>query len=352
MLGLAAPIWRELGCDLHILSIANNCGVYAKELERAGWKIHLANPSKAMTARIADLTSIVRKISPDVVHIHNESNNLLNCLAIRICGIPVARTVHNNFQFNGLLRLRKKFERMICRLFGVHHVAISKSVQENELVRFSNPSQLCWNWFNAGSFRAPSPDERVDARQRLGLPLERKIVVSVGNGSDVKNYACIIDALSEPDLRSLLYCQVGLQHPDGVDQALVVKHGLGDSVRFCGPSDTVRDWLWACDLYVMPSIFEGLSLAAAEAIASGCNCVFASSPGLVDYDSFGAEVFWTEPKAKSLAEAIRRGIDNPIDDIVLQQNSELIRQSFSVESRSLAYYDLWVSALKAPIPSS
>jgi glycosyltransferase involved in cell wall biosynthesis len=259
MLELAAPEWLRLGCDLHIFSMAKTRGVYADVLEQSGWQIHLSNPDEATLTRISDLARMVREIGPDVVHIHSEGKNLPNSFAIRRCGIPIARTVHNNFQFEGSLRQRKKLERLICRLLGVRHVAISKSVQNNELARFSNPSEVCWNWFDASSFRPPTAAQKIAARQRLGLPMDRKILVSIGNGSDVKNYAAIVEALADPGHRSLLYYQVGLPHPEGTDQALAKKHQLGASVRFYGPTDTVLDWLWACDLYVMPSVFEGLS---------------------------------------------------------------------------------------------
>jgi len=344
MLELAAPGWRELGGDLHILSVAQSRGPHAARLEQAGWTIHLFDCRAGRLGVIGALARAIRQIGPDVVHIHSERRILPNCLAVWRCGIPMFRTVHNNFLFGGRLRQQKKLERLICRRLGLRHIAISTSVQSNELQRFANPSQVCWNWFDARRFQPPTAEEKIAARQRLGLPADRPILVSIGNGSDVKNYAAIIGALADPRHRSLLYCQVGLPHPGGRDQALATQHQLGERVRFCGPQDNVLDWLWACDLYVMPSLYEGLSLAAAEALAAGCHCLFASSPGLVDFQEFGVTAGWADPTPAGVAEAIGQSLANPLTESVLHRNSELIREALAVDVGSRAYFDLWVSA--------
>jgi len=345
MLELAAHGWRELGCDLHILSVANSRGPYAECLEQAGWTIHLFDCRAGRLGIIGVLAQAIRQIGPDVVHIHSERRILPNCLAVWRCGIPMFRTLHNNFLFGGWLRLQKKLERLICRRLGLRQVAISASVHSNELKRFANPSRVCWNWFDASRFWPPTGEEKIAARQRLGLPADRQILVSVGNGSQIKNYAAIIEALADPRHRSRLYYQVGLAHPDGRDQALATQHQLGERVRFCGPQAHVIDWLWACDLYVMPSLYEGLSLAAAEALAAGCHCLFASSPGLVDFQAFGVEAIWAQPTAAAVAEAIDHGLANRLAEAELHHNSAIIREAFAVAPRARAYFDLWVSAL-------
>lgn len=351
MLELAAPEWQRKGCELSMIALAPTAGPQAERLKAAGWRVsHIS--SHGTRDLISQLTRAIREMRPDVVHLHQEGKSLALCFAVWLTKTPMLRTVHNNFPFTGVLRLRKAFERWLCRLMGSQHIAISPSVQANELEKFKNPTALCWNWFDAKEFRPPSEEESREARARLGIPVDRKVLLSVGNGSDIKNYRVVIESLSRLQDQNLHYYQVGNPHPERADERLAHQLGVADQVHFIGPRKDILDWLWACDGYVMPSIFEGYGLAAVEAIAAGCECIFADCPGLADFKEMKIQAKWEEPQASSFSRSIATLLAHPADGRDLADNAELIRQSFSVESRSLAYYDLWVSALKAPIPSS
>jgi glycosyltransferase involved in cell wall biosynthesis len=256
----------------------------------------------------------------------------------------MVRTVHNNFPFEGLLRQRKSLERWLCRLMGSRHIAISPSVQQNELSRFGNETTLCWNWFDTDRFRPPTPEERVAARAKLGIPPKYRAVVSVGNGSDVKNYRVILEALASLDDTNLHYYQVGNSHPDKVDQSLAKSLGVSSRVHFVGPQNDVLSWLWASDLYVMPSLFEGYGLAAVEAMAAGCDCLLSESPGLSDFRESELHVRWAQSDKDSFGQAMVVALETPIPSEQTLKTSNKVRSLFSVENRSKSYHDLWNEA--------
>ena len=58
---------------------------------------------------------------------------------------------------------------------------------------------------------------------------------------------------------------------------LVEKLGLINDVDFLGVKSNVEDYLSAADCYVMPSLYEGLPVAAIEAQCSGLPCVFSTN---------------------------------------------------------------------------
>ena len=344
MVALATPLWKSLGCEVHVISLSDKPGEYTETMEQAGCTIHFQHTEAGRIMSSIPLWKMLRAIKPDVLHIHSEKRNLMNTITSSLCGIPVVRTIHNNFLFTGRLRWQKTFERYICRVLGSRHVAISKSVSTNEIMRFFNPTVLSWNWFDASSFSIPSLLEKSESRKKLGVPDEAKILVSVGNGSTVKNYAAIIESmgiLNDPDL---MYFQVGNPNTSGEDANLVQRLNLTDRVIFVGPRHDIKDWLRAADLYVMPSLFEGFGLAAAEALASGCNCLFTNCPGLTDFKDFGIKAFWSETGALSIVNAIKQWQSAPISPDILAENASIICEEFSVERRASDYFLLWKRA--------
>lgn len=345
MLEKAAPVWLGLGCDLHILALADSPGLYAETLARAGWQVSHLSRSKGTPTLLRSLIRRIREIRPDLIHFHQEGISLPLAFAARVAGIPMVRTVHNNFPFSGVLRWRKTLERSLGRWMGCQYIAISSSVQANELKRFRNPSELCGNWFDSQAFRPPSPDEKLAARARLGIPPDQIVLVSVGNGSDTKNYKTVIqslDLLKKPDLH---YYQVGNPHPQSVDTLAAREAGVENQVTFVGPRTDIADWLWACDIYVMPSIFEGYGLAAVEAMASGCDCLFADCPGLADFKSLNLSATWVHPNTRGFSTGLDQLLREPTPNDALVSNSHLTCDLFDTKRRAMKYQHMWLQTL-------
>jgi glycosyltransferase involved in cell wall biosynthesis len=341
MLEKAASVWLDLGCDLHILALADSPGPYAETLARAGWQVTHLNRSQGIPSIIRSLIKRIGEIRPDLVHFHQEGISLPLAFAARLAGAPMVRTVHNNFPFSGGLRWRKTLERALGRWMGCQYIAISSSVQANELKRFRNHSELCWNWFDSKAFRPPSTEEKLGARERLGIPPDQIALVSVGNGSDTKNYQTVIQSLALLKNTALHYYQVGNPHLQAVDALAASASGVEAQVTFVGPRADIADWLWACDIYVMPSKLEGLSLAAVEALASGCDCLFADCPGLADFKGLKLAANWALPSAQGFAAGLEKLLRNRTPNSALVTNSRLTCDLFDTKRRSQAYHQLW-----------
>ena len=66
-------------------------------------------------------------------------------------------------------------------------------------------------------------------------------------------------------------------------EKLVKELGIGDRVHFLGFQNNVLDYLYASDVFLFPSIREGLGLAALEAMATGLPVVAAENRGSKEY---------------------------------------------------------------------
>ncbi len=144
-------------------------------------------------------------------------------------------------------------------------------------------------------------------KKKLGL--DGKVIITfVGRLLKVKGVEYLIDALKDID-REFLCLIVGSGKDEKHLKNMVKKYNLESRVKFLGFRHDIPDILKATDIFVLPSVSEGLSLSLLEAKAAGCACVV-SNIGLPVIDNVTGIVF--EPgNSKSLKNAILKLIDSP-----------------------------------------
>ena len=318
----------------------------AVEFARAGAEVHeLSSPSKWRLLR--DLHALLRAERPDCVHVHAERASLITTCLPALLRVRVIRSVHNSFGFDGFLRIRKRAERTLARVLGVRFVAVSLSVQENEATRFSNPSQLIMNWFDQVQFFPPTIAQRERARSLLGLESEIKVIAVVGNCSEVKNHALLLKALanmSEEERPLLLH--VGDESSSPNEREFASELSLDDSVRYLGTVTDVASILHASDLFVMPSRYEGLGIAAIEALATGIPVVATDVPGLADLPRYSSAVTLVESTPSAMATEIRLQLAYPRDADRSKISGE-INETFSSEQGVEQYVALYRGTIPA-----
>ena len=112
------------------------------------------------------------------------------------------------------------------------------------------------------------PQSRTAIRELLGIPDGAVLLGTVGRLTEQKNPAFLLRLLSElPDRFHLVY--VGEGHLDMSLDTMTRKLGLGERVHFAGSTTKVSAYMSAMDIFLLPSIYEGLGIVNIEAQASG-----------------------------------------------------------------------------------
>ena len=374
MIKSAAPLWIGSGCELHVLAMADSVGEFASEMRNAGCVIHHLPVRRGcgIFSWLWKYFRFVGLLKPDIVHVQAEKLSAFTVTIPRLLGVRTFRSILNNFPYSGKLRFQKSIERAWQRFCNCRQISICTSIQLNEKAKLFNPTKLCWAWFNDVHFRPPTPGERADARINLGLTDKQIALVSVGNGNDVKNYSAIIEALAillerdriteariqrgdgKPDhslsadpsafSSSLIYLMVGNEHAKKIERTTAERLKVSDFVRFCGPEndiDKYRRYLWAADLYLMPSKYEGFSIAAIEGLSCGLPCIFADSPGLGDLKEFPLDIVWSGTDPESIAVRIAEKVQSGGLGNRNLASAEVARSEFGVGRRAQPYLDLW-----------
>ena len=154
-------------------------------------------------------------------------------------------------------------------------------------------------------------DVRESLRRDLSLG-DKLVVGHVGRFSAQKNHRFLIDVFSElHKVRSdamLMLIGSGELYDDVVRS--VSDKGLTDAVMFVGSVDNVNDYMNAMDVFVLPSLFEGLPLTGVEAQINGLPCVF-SDEVTREVGISGASLFLpidgTRVWVDELVNAVKRG---------------------------------------------
>ena len=118
-------------------------------------------------------------------------------------------------------------------------------------------------------------------RERLHLPSDRPVLLCVGSLRAAKNQSLLVTAMQRLAERgqdvTLLLLGDGPLRP--ILERQVREYNLNNQVIFRGRVPNVLDYLYAADLFVLPSSVEGLSNALLEAMSVGLPCVASDIPG-------------------------------------------------------------------------
>jgi glycosyltransferase involved in cell wall biosynthesis len=169
-------------------------------------------------------------------------------------------------------------------------VFISRAVQEwfAARVAYPEPPRFIANGVDPALFHYGDAAARRAARQRLGLPPDRRVVLYVGRFLFMKGLPVLEQvARALPDA---LFVFIGAGPIDPAGWGL-------DNVRVVStlPQAALREWYWAGDVLVLPSTGEGFPLSVAEAMVCGC-------PAIVSPETYAA---WADGREHFLVAAPR-----------------------------------------------
>lgn len=173
-------------------------------------------------------------------------------------------------------------------------------------------------------FRPPAPGERESIRRELGIAAGARVILFVGFFSHDKRPTVLFDVWRgvEQSTRAgsvLVFVGTTQSSYHEVDPALAsavrngaAAAGLASQVRFIEQTDTIEQCYRAADLFILPSVREGLPNALLEAMATGVACVATRISGVTDavIDDGRNGLLVPVDDADALERAMRRLLDD------------------------------------------
>ena len=280
------------------------------------------------------LADLIRHEKIDLVHSHLYHANFYGRLAAKKAGVPCVASIHNTYT-------KPKWHRcLINRYLARHTAAIIAGSEEirRDIIRYDHVAESLVTVIpnSVDLTRSESTLSRVEARQRLGLAPDAVVLGTVGRLEEQKGHRFLIDAvglLRERGIRCTLLL-VGEGRLESQLRAQTAQLGLEDGVRFLGTRGDLGDLFRAMDLFVMPSLWEGLSLAMLSAMAAGLPVVATTVggvPQVLGNDEYGYTVAPADPGA--LADRIASCFANPDATVALgKKGARQVRENYSDEA--------------------
>ena len=208
-----------------------------------------------------------------IVHVHQDCLSSVILKAAQKRGIPVRIAhSHNSSQDKNLLYPVKLFYRYWIPKYATHLFACGKDA--GDWMFRGAPYTVLNNAIDASAYRYDA-DVARQMRRRLSIPEDALVVGHVGRFSPQKNHGFLVEIFAKccrkaPNAYLLLVGEGGLRMQT---EEKVRSLGLQDRVIFTGVRDDVPKLLQAMDIFVFPSLYEGLPVTMVEAQAAGLPCL-------------------------------------------------------------------------------
>ena len=247
----------------------NGCGVRLFELGIS------YDPHRTVSEVYWPFLSFLEAHPYDVVHIHSSKTTMMAIMAIaaKKAGVPkVIVHAHNGGHGFSLMHIILRQLGNLCMKSHVDlYCACSRSAAEWKFAkRYAAGAHIIKNGTDTKRFQFNSVI-RKSMRNKLSIADDSFVIGNVGSLTEVKNQRFLLNVFStivgiNNNTRLLI---VG----DGEDrqalETLTKEKELAQKVIFTGHVSDMERYLQAMDVFALPSLFEGLPIAAIEAQAAG-----------------------------------------------------------------------------------
>ncbi|HCC23628.1 TPA: hypothetical protein DF272_05665 [Candidatus Falkowbacteria bacterium] len=246
--------------EIKVVSLGGE-GVMLKAFEAADVPVTVIEKKFVGDFRVLKaLSTWLIKERPDIVHTHLFGGDFWGGLAARKAGIKKIISTKHDILNEGFWR--NHIGRIMRRRFDFV-VAISEATKKNlvEIEKLNkNKIRVIYNGIDMAKYYVPGAEILTDDEVVFG---------TVGRLVGEKGQAYFIKALKFLKQRSWKAVLVGGGPEEKKLKALVKKLKLNDKVHFVGEVNDVRSHVAEFDVFVLPSLTEGLSLALIESAAAG-----------------------------------------------------------------------------------
>lgn len=286
----------------------------------------------------------------DLINSHLPGANMYCAMIGKLAGLPVITTAHNEFIMPGYEERFTSIKNFLTRSLATKHVLVADYMKDQYITAGKYTVDSIEIIRNGIYFR-PRPDENIllSLRQQLNFNQSDILIGNVANFDPPKGHNHLVEAASivcnENSLVKFLL--IGDEREGEIADPLkerVAALGLTDKILFLGFRADVADLLHLLDIFVLPSISEGLPLSIIEAKAAA-KPIVATNVGGVSEVVFDCQNGYLVPAGDESAMAerlIKLAGDTDLRKTMGLNGYDNARAIFSMETMISSYQDLFV----------
>ena len=257
-----------------VSDLAAESGVPFVEIPELDRALNPVRDAKAFWKLVATL----RRLRPHIVHTHSTKTGLLGRFAARLVGVPVIVHTIQGFAFHEFSSGLSLWVPVLLERFAGRATTCAISVNEHDRLEAlrhhilrDDQIRVIPNGIDVSEFDGDFGQQ--DAPEILGIESERQrplIVGSVARLSPQKNLGALIRALPRvlEQIENVVLVLAGEGPEESNLQALAEELGVSERCVFLRWREDIPAVLHALDVFVLPSLWEGLPLTVLEAMAS------------------------------------------------------------------------------------
>ena len=249
-----------------------------KEIEELGGKVILIPPYQKVFKYHKELKKVLKEGNYKIIHSHINTLSVFSLFAAKCAGVPI-RIAHSHSTTNNKEKkknLMKQVLRPFSKKFATNYMCCSefagrwqfgdKAYDDGKVYLLNNAIDLDKFSFNSKI--------RNDKRKELNIDDDTLVIGHIGRFVPVKNHNFLIEIFNEiyqKNKNSILILAGQGPLMDSVkDKVRELK--LEDNVKFLGQRNDANELYQAFDVFLLPSLYEGLPVVGVEAQAAGLLC--------------------------------------------------------------------------------
>ncbi len=324
-----------------------NLGAYVPEVEALGVKVHFIpqKPSGVDYLSFLKVAEVLRRERIHIVHTHNTNPLIDGALGALLSGVKTV--VHTDHARDFPDKRRYMFaewcmSHLVYKMVGVsdHTVANLRKYEHIPMKKLA----VIPNGIDGRKFQVSI--DKGKKREELGIPREGPVIGLGVRIAEQKGITYLLKAMPAvlkrlPDLTLVIAGDGSLL--DALKQE-ARDLNIGERVFFVGPRLDMPELLALFDLYVLPSLWEGLPMVLLEAMVAGCAIVATDVGGNSQAIENGYSGTLVEPRApQKLAEAIVELFERPDKREAYVRNAlRTFREKFSADIMARRYEELYL----------
>ena len=253
-----------------------------EEIEKLGGRVFLIPPYQKILEYNKELLKIFKREKYKIVHSHINTLSVFPLRVAKKANIPI-RIAHSHSTTNKKewkKNLLKQILRPFSKIYATHYVCCSeyagkwlfgkKDYDNGKVFLLNNAIDL--------DFFAYDKKLRDKKRKELNISEDTLVIGHIGRFVQQKNHAFLIDVFNEIHKKNkkAILMLIGQGPLENEIKLKVDNLNLNESVKFLGQRKDVNELYQAMDVFLLPSLYEGLPVVGIEAQANGLLCVFSS----------------------------------------------------------------------------
>jgi len=332
--------------DVSVLCL-RELGEFVPEIENLGIPVYLLPQKEHGTDYLAFLkvAEILKQENIEVIHTHNTQPFFDGTIGALLSGVKTI--VHTDHARDFPDKRRYMIAEWLMSKFAYKVVGVSDHTSNN-LVNYEKISRkkivTIPNGIDGDRYQINI--DRAKKIKELGITKNGPIIGLGVRLEEQKGIIYLLRALPiiKREIPGITLVVAGKGSLENYLKSEAKNLGIGDDVMFVGPRLDMPELLKLFDLYVLPSLWEGLPMVLLEAMAAGCPIIATNVGGnssVITHGRNGSLISPCDPN--NLASEITRILtDRKLKDSYIRQGYEIFNKKFSAEIMTKQYENLYL----------